>query len=455
MIIKNIYLNIFLIFTNTFFAFCFFKDSEYIQTFHKIYDYKSALQNSPFKVGMLLIYSTGCIHCHRFAPTYKQLAEHFKDKMFFFAMKSNSEYHKEFKITGYPTIYYYSNGKYTEHTGNRKFEYMEKIINEKYLVGCKNISIVDIDKIYKDNYINSIKRNLIIGYFDKKTTNNNKNKISEFKEVSNKLMNQYIDLCFYCFDYKPNNVVNDNMIFSYSKQRGNSSFVWEQNKTYNDYEYFLYNDVINIYEDISNKDKSYILDALNDKKILLFVYSNDNSLKNNYIEFVNGLYNITQDKKNKSYEYIALKKGVYDSKLKKVQKNKLYLVSDNFKNIKEYSNISMIKEEIMSQYIGPINYENINITNSTNDTDSVNNTNNIKVDENDTRVMRINEIFGNLQIDDKQEENSAISFAVFFLGVILLIISIFLIKKYYCIGYTKVRNTYFILGDQGDKIEFN
>ena len=456
MIKKNIFLNTILISINTFFSLCLFKDSKYVQTFQKIKDYKSALQESPFKIGMMLIYSTGCIHCHRFAPTYKQLAEHFKDKMFFFAMKSGSEYYKEFKVRGYPTIYYYSNGKYTEHKGNRQFEYMEKIINENYLIECKNISIVDIEKIYKDSYIKSIKRNLIIGYFDLKETNNsnnsNKSNINEFEEVTNKLMNHYIDLCFYCTDYKSKNITNDNMIFSYSKQRGNNSFIWEQNKTYNDYENFLYNNVINIYEDISTNDKSYILDGLNEKNILMFIYGKNESLKNNYIEFVNDLYNITQDKKNKLYEYVVLKKGIYDSKLKTVQENELYLISDNFENIKESINISLIKEEIINLNIKQINYKNMSNTSNIN---STNITNKIIVNKNNTREMKINQIFGTLQNDDKQSKKTKFPLTIFLSVIIVLIIIICLIKKFCCVGFIKTKDTYCIMVDQGGKIEFN
>ena len=145
--------------------------------------------------GFLLIYSKYCGHCRHFAPNYIKLSELFHNELFFYALGSNSNFGKVFKIVGYPTILFYSNETYKEILFKRSVSKISKFIREHILYNCTEISYKNIDLVYNEVFQKE-DRNLLIGYFDKNSEN-----INIYTSISNNLKNDYIDLCYYCTDF--------------------------------------------------------------------------------------------------------------------------------------------------------------------------------------------------------------------------------------------------------------
>ena len=54
-------------------SFCEFINSEYIKDLSSISEFDNQLINSNITMGMMLIYSTSCGHCHGFLPTYEAI----------------------------------------------------------------------------------------------------------------------------------------------------------------------------------------------------------------------------------------------------------------------------------------------------------------------------------------------------------------------------------------------
>ena len=65
---------IFLFFTLFTVNICAFINSKYIKDLSNIAELDLELKKSNITSGMILIYSTGCGHCHHFLPTYELLA---------------------------------------------------------------------------------------------------------------------------------------------------------------------------------------------------------------------------------------------------------------------------------------------------------------------------------------------------------------------------------------------
>ena len=353
---KNLFFSLILFIIQYSLLICYFENAPYITDFKSVDLYEQAMKKNEIKYGFMLIYSVYCGHCRHFVPNYIKLSELFHNELFFYALGQNTNYKKIFNdIYGFPTILFFSDKKYEEITFGRSVAKISNFIRKHIPYPCREITYNNIDIVYNDVY-QKIDRNIIIGYFK-----NNSEYINTFSSITNNLKNDYIDLCYYCTDYdlikndkdekyKKLSIysdISDNEVKSYSKNKGNNTFVFNDNIT--NYEQFLNDKVINAYEEINN-DNAIILERMNKKDFLIFSYNNDKK-KKKLIKEINTLYNITNDINHNRHYYI-----LYDIKNKieyftSFQNDKIYLVSKNLSNITIINDLNIIKDKISEDYL--------------------------------------------------------------------------------------------------------
>ena len=369
---RNIFLLIILLFSLFFFINGYFEKSPYISDFKKVEDYQKAMAENELKFGFMLIYSVYCHHCRHFSGNYIKLSELFHNEIFFYALGQNSDYRKLFKITGYPTILFYSNGQYEEINFSRSVDKLSKFIRKYIPYNCTEITYNNIDTVYNEVYQKD-DRNFILGYFNK-----NSKYINSFTSITNNLKNDYIDLCYYCTDYelikndkddkyKKLNInlfkdIEDNQVKAFSRKNGHNSFIFNELESENNYEKFLFNNVINIYEDIQTKDEINILERMKKKNFIFFVYENDD-LKKKYIDNIYDLFNITINKSDSLYYYILLNKKSDPNKFEQFQNNKIHLVSNDLSDIEILNDLNDIKNRIIEYNSKNKNLYTMNKTN--------------------------------------------------------------------------------------------
>ena len=338
---RNILTLLLTIFSQFYLINCYFANSPYVKSFAKIEDFSIEIEKRPQFHGFVLIYSKYCGHCRNFAPNYIKLSEFFHKELFFYALAHNTKYNKVFKIDGFPTIFFYTGQNYTETRIGRSVQTLSKFIRKHIEYNCTEITYSNIDIAYNQIY-NNFDRNVIFGYFEPNSTY-----INLFTSITNNLLDNYLDLCFYCTDYKliekdkdekyENSIfknIKTNEIRSYSRNRGNNTYFFNMNISDNDnknnYEQFLFNKVINIYEDIYDGYTLRIFERIKNKIMLLFVYDTINKdIKNKYIGFIEGLQNITTNIKDNSYIYLLINRNINYEKFKKLETFKVYLTSSN------------------------------------------------------------------------------------------------------------------------------
>ena len=340
----------FLIFFNIhLLTFCFIEKSKYIKDITSSKHLEIELNKNVKLSGMMLVYSSRCHHCKEFSKTYIKLAETYNNQLFFYSMSETTDYSKKFTdVYGYPTIYFYKNGNFSKNQGSRSFESLSKIIDENYLVKCHEISYIEINNIYNNKYLKEdLIRNLIIGFIKSYEY------INIYNSITSNFLNSYIDLCYYCSNYEKiinytdNNNTNENKILSFNKIKGNYTFNLDEKNPYikNDYIHFIYNNVINPYEDINTKDKLFLLDRNKNKLSLLFVY-NSKEQKENYKEIANKLYKMNSRKEKGILNYFLINKNVKYDKLNEMKENTIYLIDIKLKRIIRLNNLDYIEEII-------------------------------------------------------------------------------------------------------------
>jgi len=78
------------------------------------------------KDGLILLYSPTCPWCKKMVPAFTQLSQIVKDQFPLGAINclddsnGNDILGDYFRVSGYPTIKYYKNGKYIDYTGGRE-----------------------------------------------------------------------------------------------------------------------------------------------------------------------------------------------------------------------------------------------------------------------------------------------------------------------------------------------
>ena len=355
---RNILTIIFSIFSQIYLINCYFTNSPYIKSFDKIDDFSIVIEKRPQVHGFVLIYSKYCGHCKHFVPNYIKLSEFFHKELFFYALPHSTRYNKVFKIDGYPTIFFYTGQNYTESRIGRSVQTLSKFIRKHIEYNCTQITYINIDIAYNQIY-NSEDRNFILGYFEPNSTY-----INSFTSITNNLLDNYLDLCFYCTDYKlieedkdkkyENSIfknIKGNEVRSFSRNRGNNTYYFNNNISDNDndnnYEQFLFNKVINLYEDINDGNALRIFERIKNKNMLLFVYDNKNKdLKKKYIEFIEDLQNIITKKKDNPYIYLLINRNINYEKFKKLETFNIYSTSsNNLTDLSIFGNINNIKNK--------------------------------------------------------------------------------------------------------------
>ena len=357
---RNILTIIFSIFSQIYLINCYFTNSPYIKSFDKIDDFSIEIEKRPQFHGFVLIYSKYCGHCKHFAPNYIKLSEFFHKDLFFYALAHNTRYNKVFKIDGFPTIFFYTGQNYTEIRIGRSVQTLSKFIRKHIEYNCTEITYNNIDIAYSQIY-NNEDRNFILGYFEPNSTY-----INSFTSITNNLLDNYLDLCFYCTDYKL--IENDkdkdkkygNSIFknikgievrSFSRNRGENTYYFNKNISDNDndnnYEQFLFNNVINLYEDINDGNDLRIFERIKNKNMLLFVYDTKNKdIKKKYIKFIEDLQNIITNKKDNPYIYLLINRNINYEKFRNLETFKIYSTSsNNLSDLSVFGNINNIKNK--------------------------------------------------------------------------------------------------------------
>ena len=354
------YATILLLFLNNIsFYHCLFKNSKHVKQFLKVSDLEKDMKNSKNKAGMVFIYGYFCGHCHRFAETYNKLADNFYTVAEFYAMSLDTDYNKKFgRVYAVPHILFYSNNKYTKHSGDRSFERISNILKENYLTYCKEISFADIQTTSNEFFNKKESKNLIIGFFK------NKKETELFTSISKKLYDRYIDNCYVCSDFeaykssKINNIIykdiNNHVLGYLNKERNEiMKFNWDSDNKLieKQYEEFILNDIYFGYDDIYSNDKLFILDDNpNGKNILVFGYQNSKEKNNFELSINNELFSLSKNISLSFYKIILYDfKNANNEKLKNITKTGIYEFDKDYKNITTIEDINLIKKKIKKE----------------------------------------------------------------------------------------------------------
>ena len=353
---RNILILILSIFSQFYLIKCYFANTPYVKSFGKIDDFSIEIEKRPQFHGFVLIYSKYCGHCKHFAPNYIKLSEFFHKDLFFYALAHNTRYNKVFKIDGFPTIFFYTGQNYTEIRIGRSVQTLSKFIRKHIEYNCTEITYSNIDIAYSQIY-NNEDRNFILGYFEPNSTY-----INSFTSITNNLLDNYLDLCFYCTDYKLIEIDKDkdkkygNSIFknikgievrSFSRNRGENTYYFNKNISDNDndnnYEQFLFNNVINLYEDINDGNDLRIFERIKNKNM----YDTKNKdIKKKYIKFIEDLQNIITNKKDNPYIYLLINRNINYEKFRNLETFKIYSTSsNNLSDLSVFGNINNIKNK--------------------------------------------------------------------------------------------------------------
>ena len=393
-----------------------FKGTKYVKDLPSYAKYQETFKNNKLKYGFLLVYSNYCPHCILFSSTYITLSEIFHNELFFYAAGTDyAKYRKDFYIRGYPTILFHNNGSYFEFNQKRSIKKLSKFIRKYIPYNCAEITYKNIDTVKSEVY-DEEDRNILIGFF-----NDNKT-INSFKSNINSLKNGYVDLCYYVVRNETNKErvdkkfleMKENEIWTNSRKKGEYKFSYNET----DYKETLFENVLNIYEEFNNNNDLNLLERMKGKDFILFIY-NDDKMKNEYIEKIEKLYKNEKGKNFFKYYYILYNKNINSEKFKNFETNKIYHVSNDFKNEiiindleeilndnKDNNKKELIKtEKIQSDTIHNSNIGEIIIINKTNSDENENNKITEKLDINNklSDEKKNTEIVKEVQIDIKEE----------------------------------------------------
>jgi len=385
------FIHILLLIINIFsFNLCLFKNSKYVKELPNVAALDSELNKTNITIGMMLVYSVHCGHCHTFSKTYEQIAEKYNKSMLFFAMDVHSDYYKRMPSTwGVPYILFLSDGYFYQHKRRRSFDEISNTIDKFYLTKCREITYKNIENVYYNVFLKNknIYNNLIIGYFD----DNSNEDIENFK-ISTKIMcPDCVGLCYICKDFKENKDTNNtmlkyiksNIIVGYLHNNNSKIFLWK-NKNKNDddknedvpeiqkykdellkndikpdkfnfvlhknYENFINNELKLEYYNIDNSNKEYLINFLRDKNNLIFVYTTHNQ-KNIYQDNINELINITNKNILSLYNLVLYDyTGDQDNNLKYINSSGIYETDQKLNLTNEFKHFEDIKNKLINKY---------------------------------------------------------------------------------------------------------
>ena len=420
---------IFLFFTLFTVNICAFINSKYIKDLSNIAELDLELKKSNITSGMILIYSTGCGHCHHFLPTYELLANKYNNKLLFFAMSVYSDYHKRMPRTwGVPFILFFSDGYFYNFKPRRTFEHLSSIIENNYLQKCKQITYKNIENVYYNIFMKDKKyNNLIIGFFDDKS----EEEIEKFRKENDLLNEEYLGLCYVCKDFceikeSEKNAslfkfIENKMIIGYLKNNVTKIFKWDNikndNNTYINYEKFIKDELKSNYIDINEENKKYLINFLRNKKSLIYSYKK-NDEKNLYENYIDEISNITKYKINfVLYNISNFNKSLFNN----ISEDGLYEIDEELNFINKYINIVALKNEVIKKY-------------------KINNTNNNTINE-----LLIPEVKKENKEEESNEPTELFNYDLFFevlekICVVLftIVLTMALFFLYYNIYYKKV-----------------
>ena len=306
---------------------------------------------------------------------------------------NNNNYRKKFPIYGVPTLFIYYNGEYKQHKGGNSYDIVYNVLKKNYInLECEEI---DYKKFleFKNSYQNSNNiNNYVIGFFD-----NNEIKDNYIKITVEYL--KFIDKCYYCLNNQNNE--ENNIIITENKQRGKNYFNEYKsgiiNKTINNnYISFIMNKVRNIFIDIYEQSKMYLLEY-QDRDILIFSYKSE-SEKQDFLTKINELDELSSKYKNRLFNFILLKfDNVYSAKYK-LNEYGIYISNNKLNNIQKIENITEIGNMIKGKNDDDPEIQsenNINTNNINNNTNT--NTNNISPNVVDQYLQKF--------IDKKKEKD--------------------------------------------------
>ncbi len=349
---------------------CLFEESLYIT---ESIDTEKLVENikQKNKLALILLYSPYCPHCHNFAPQYETLAKEFKDYADFYSINilNNRNYRKIFSIIGVPTLFIFYNGEFKQHKGGNSYEIVSTVLKKNYInVKCEEI---DYNKFqdFKNSYPTSRNiNNYVIGFF-----NNNEIKENYIKITVEHI--KFIDKCYYCLNNHNNE--ENNIIITENKQRGKNIFNEYKsgiiNKEINDnYISFILNKVRNIYNDIYEQSKMFLLEY-QDRDFLIFSYKSEDE-KKDFLTKIKELDELSNNNKNRLFNFILLKfDNVYSAKYN-LNHYGIYISDKILNNIQKIENLTEIENiikgknddgsEIESKDNNDINNTNKNNTNN-------------------------------------------------------------------------------------------
>ena len=409
---------------------CSFINSKYIKDLSNIAQFDLELKKSNITSGMMLIYSTGCGHCHNFLPTYDLLAHKYNNKLLFFAMSVYSDYHKRMpRTSGVPYILFFSEGYFYNFKQRRTFDVLSSIIENNYLPKCKQITYKNIENVYYNIFMKEEKyKNLIIGFFDE----NSEKEIKKFRNENNLLNEEYLGLCYVCKDFneiKENEknaslfkYIENKMIVGYLKNNISKIFKWDNiinDNNITNYEKFIKEDLESNYIDINEENKKYLINFLRNKKSLIFSYKT-NDEKHLYGNYINEISNITKYKIN----YVLFNISNFNTSLfNQINENGLYEVNEGLYLIQKYNNYDELKKsKIFKEY----NISNSNYTNILN---------------NELLIPEVKKEIKNEENDESDEFNFVLFFQILEKICVVLftvVLSMALFFLYYNIYYKKV-----------------
>jgi len=364
---------------------CFLDNSKYIKKLPNVAALDSELSKTNITIGMMLIYSEYCGHCHTFAKTYEKIAKKYIKNMLFFAMDVNSDYYKRMPSTdGVPYILFFSDGYFYEHKRSRSFTEISNTIEKFYLTKCREITYKNIENVYYNVFLKNknIYNNLIIGYFE----DNSNNDIENFKISTELMCPECVGLCYICKDYKKNKDKNNNflkyiksnIIFGYLNNNNSKIFLWETKnnnknenipekykdnllkndikidkfnfKLHKDYENFINYDLKLEYYIIDNKNDGYLINFLRNKNNLIFSYITKKQ-KKRYENYINELFNISNKNILSLYNLVLYNYSQgKDNVLEYINSNGIYETDNELNLTHKFKNIQKIKNKINLKY---------------------------------------------------------------------------------------------------------
>ena len=339
---------------------CEFINSEYIKDLTSISEFDNQLINSNITMGMMLIYSTSCGHCHGFLPTYEKLAQKYHSRLHFFAMNVYSDYHKKIPRTyGVPYILFFHDDYFYKHQRRRSYEEIEYTIENIIFSRCRDITYKNIDNVYHNIFLKDKKyNNLIIGFFDA----NSKDEIKNFREENKKMCEECVGLCYICKDFGENNdkknnlfkYVKSNIIVGYLRNNNSKIFLWDNEdgitNNYSSYEEFINEDLKSNYINLNEENKKYLIDFLRIKNSIIFSYETTYE-KIEFEKNIDEIINITNNKVYSNYNLVLynftnFKENIFSF----INESGLYETTGELNFKSKFNNFTQLKNKFIKEY---------------------------------------------------------------------------------------------------------